>query len=133
MKATVCFDAVGGEMTGRMVKCMPKNSFVYVYGALDGAQVKSIDVISLIHMNATITGFYLPNWLENRGMVKMLSTVYKLGGLLKNELKSEIAMQCSLEEFEESVKIYASNMTKGKLILRPHAENEENEENEVEK
>ena len=39
---------------------------------------------------------------------------------MKNELKSEIAMECSLENFEESISTYHKNMTKGKVILKPH-------------
>lgn len=36
MDARVCFDAIGGQMTGRMLRSMPRSSTVYVYGALDG-------------------------------------------------------------------------------------------------
>lgn len=50
-------------MTGRILKCMPRHSTVYVYGALDGALVKNIQVKDLIYSNATVTGFFLPTWL----------------------------------------------------------------------
>lgn len=63
MKATVCFDAIGGTMTGRMLNCMPKHSIVYVYGALDGPKVNTLDVKDFIYNDATVTGFFLPNWL----------------------------------------------------------------------
>lgn len=63
MQAKVFFDAVGGEMTNRVLNCMPKSSTVYVYGILDGPQVKNIDIKHLIYNNATVTGFFLPNWL----------------------------------------------------------------------
>jgi NADPH2:quinone reductase len=63
MKATVCLDAIGGTMTGRMLNCMPKHSIVYVYGALDGPKVNTLDVKDFIYNDATVTGFFLPNWL----------------------------------------------------------------------
>ena len=50
-------------MTGRVLNCMPKNSTVYVYGILDGPQVKNIDIKNFIYNNATVTGFFLPNWM----------------------------------------------------------------------
>ena len=84
MKATVAFDAIGGEMTNRMLNCMPKSSTIYVYGILDGPQVKNIDIKHFIYNNATVTGFFLPTWLEKKGTIKMLPTLYKLGNLLKH-------------------------------------------------
>ena len=90
-------------MTGRMLSCMPKNSTIYVYGALDGAVVKNIDVKLFIYNNSTVSGFFLPNWLDGRGILKMLPTIYRLKKLLKNQLKSDISKECSLDEFESSV------------------------------
>lgn len=52
----------------------------------------------------------------------MLPTMMKLRKLLKNQLKSDIAFECSFEEFEESAKWYYKNMTKGKVILQPWGE-----------
>ena len=88
MDAKICFDAIGGEMTGRTLRCMPKNSTVYVYGILDGPVVNKIDIKNFIYDNATVKGFFLPNWLEGRGILKLLPTMYKLRKLLKSELKS---------------------------------------------
>ena len=79
-------------MTNRVLHCMPKSSTVYIYGILDGPQVKNIDIKHFIYGNATVTGFFLPNWLESKGMLKMIPKLYKLRKLLKNELKSEIAL-----------------------------------------
>jgi len=122
MNAFVCFDAIGGDMTGRMLNCMPKHSTVYVYGALDGPHVKNIDAKTFIYRNATVTGFFLPYWLEGKSFLSKIPMVMKLKKLLKNELKSEIALEFSLEDFEESAKWYIKNMTKGKVILKPHTE-----------
>ena len=128
MDAKICFDAIGGEMTGRTLRCMPKNSTVYVYGILDGPVVNKIDIKNFIYDNATVKGFFLPNWLEGRGILKLLPTMYKLRKLLKSELKSQISLQFSLEQFEDSVKWYTKNMTKGKVILNPHGDGKPKEE-----
>lgn len=83
-------------MTGRMLRCMPKESTVYVYGALDGPSVSKIDVKDFIYSNATVTGFFLPHWLEKKGVLKLIPTMLRLRKLLRNELKSDIALECSL-------------------------------------
>jgi len=44
---TTAFDAIGGEMTGRLVALLPKKSSVYVYGKL-GGDVKMLNPIDLI-------------------------------------------------------------------------------------
>ena len=41
---------------------------------------------------------------------------------MRNQLKSDISKECTLEEFEDSMKEYLSNMTKGKMIIKPHME-----------
>lgn len=63
LNATVFYDAVGGESTAKIMSCMPKNSTVYVYGALDGPSVKELPIINLIYMNITVKGLFLPVWL----------------------------------------------------------------------
>lgn len=63
MNATVFYDAVGGDLTAKIMTLMPKNSTVYVYGALDGPYVKDVHVIDLIYKNMTVKGLFLPTWL----------------------------------------------------------------------
>ena len=84
MNATICFDAIGGDMTGRMMNCMPKCSTIYVYGILGGTAVKEVDIINFIYRNSTVTGFFLPNFLEGRSIIKLLPMMMKLRKLMKN-------------------------------------------------
>ncbi len=64
MNAKVFYDAIGGEMTSKIMNHMPKNSITYVYGALDGGHVKNVNIIDLIYKNMTVKGLFLPTWLE---------------------------------------------------------------------
>ncbi len=43
MKATVCFDAVGGDTTGIIFNNMPADSIVVVYGSLSGKDIAGIN------------------------------------------------------------------------------------------
>ena len=105
-----------------MIRGMPKNSTVYIYGGLDGYTVKGIDVKSFIYSNVTVTGFFLPNWLQGKSIFKLIPTMMRVRKHLKDQLKSEISFECSLEEFEESANWYYKNMSKGKVILQPFGE-----------
>jgi NADPH:quinone reductase-like Zn-dependent oxidoreductase len=63
LHATICYDAIGGVMTGRILKCMPKKSIIYVYGLLSGESINGVDVADLLYGHKVITGLFLPNWL----------------------------------------------------------------------
>jgi len=61
---------------------MPKNSTIYVYGSLEGSNVKNLPIINLIYKNITVKGLFLPTWLEEKGILKLLPTFVKLRKLL---------------------------------------------------
>lgn len=122
LQARICYDAIGGDSTGITLKCMPKFSTLYIYGGLAGENIKSVDLADTLYNGKTITGLFLPNWLKEKGMLKMIPNFYKLRKLLLRELKSEISCECALEDFEASLKGYLSNMTKGKVIVKPYNE-----------
>lgn len=112
-----------------ILKVMPKRSILYVYGLLSGEPISNLDGGDMIYSGKTVSGLFLPNWLEEKGTIKLLPSFLKLRKLLMRELKSEISVECALEEFEASLKDYMSNMTKGKVIVKPHSEPKKVEEN----
>lgn len=133
MRATICYDAIGGTISSRILKNMPKRSALHIYGLLSGENIGNIDAGDMIYSGKTITGLFLPNWLEEKGTLKLLPAMLKLRKLLLRELKSEIALETSLEDFEESLKQYMSNMTKGKVVVKPYSEPKLKEEKLEEK
>jgi len=42
MNALICYDAIGGNATGTILKNMPKKSTLYIYGLLSGENIKDI-------------------------------------------------------------------------------------------
>lgn len=64
LDAKVCYDAIGGAATAQILKKMPKKSTIHVYGLLSGESLRDIDVGDLLYSHKTITGLFLPNWLE---------------------------------------------------------------------
>ena len=47
-KATICFEAVGGEFTGKVLSNMPNGSTSYVYGSMSGSPQINADIGDLI-------------------------------------------------------------------------------------
>ena len=82
LDAKVCYDAIGGAATAQILKKMPKKSTIHVYGLLSGESLRDIDVGDLLYSHKTITGLFLPNWLEQKGTIKLLPSFFKLRKLL---------------------------------------------------
>ena len=64
--ASVCFEAVAGELTNHISNAMPNGSTVFVYGALSGFVVNGISVGDLIFRGQTITGFWLTAYMKTQ-------------------------------------------------------------------
>jgi NADPH:quinone reductase-like Zn-dependent oxidoreductase len=107
-------------MTGKILKNMPKNSIVELYGILAyDPYLNKIDAGDTLFNNKTVKGFMLPTWLKEKSLIGKMGLIRKLQKLLKHELKSQIAQEFSLEQFKEAIEAYKSGMTKGKVLIKP--------------
>lgn len=118
LKATVGFDAVAGDLTGRVLGAMSGNARIIVYGALSGGGCL-IDPRSLIFDNKKVEGFWLSKWLRSQSTFKMLRMTRQVQRLLANDLKTEIRARLSLEEAPAGIREYAEQMTGGKILIVP--------------
>jgi NADPH2:quinone reductase len=83
--ATIAFDAIAGSMTGILIKNMPNNSIVYVYGSLEDHRLSGITADQLMFRGKEVKGFWLssgfPKLQDKAGVFKYiqenLSTVFK--------------------------------------------------------
>jgi NADPH2:quinone reductase len=118
LKATLAFDAVAGEMTGRVMQAMSKGATAIVYGALsEGACM--IDPRSLIFEGKALEGFWLSSWLRAQSAVSMLRVSGRVQKLLDNDLKTEVRARLPLEEATRGLQEYSHHMTGGKILFVP--------------
>ncbi len=116
--ATLAFDAVAGEMTGRILRAMPSGSRVLVYGALS-LQACQIDPASLVFEEKRVEGFWLSAWLRQRNLIAQLRTARQVQKLLAGELKTDIQARLPLDQAARALELYTDNMTSGKILLVP--------------
>lgn len=116
--ATVAFEAVAGELTGRVLRAMPKGGRAIVYGALsqDGCL---IDPRSLIFEDKRVEGFWLSKWLLEMNPLRRLLVAGRVQKLLASELKTEVRARLPLEQASEGLRQYTREMTGGKVIFVP--------------
>lgn len=117
LNATILFDAVGGKLPQQLLSAAPKGSKLFIYGRLsaDACEILPGD---LIFTGNQIQGFWLTNWLHEKGMLKTLLSIRKVQSLLNNELKTAISEIYSADKITEAIDYYRNNMSKGKVLLK---------------
>ncbi|RYZ81720.1 MAG: hypothetical protein EOP04_23445 [Proteobacteria bacterium] len=108
--ATISFEAVGGDLTRKILGNQPEDSICYIYGGLEGEKIKDLGVGDFIFQGKTVTGFWLgkylrKNWNEFGEIQKELETH------AKTIFKSHIQKVFKLTELEEALAYYKDNST----------------------
>jgi NADPH:quinone reductase-like Zn-dependent oxidoreductase len=116
--ATISFEAVAGEMAGRILRAQPSGSRMLIYGGLS-LKAAEIDLSSLIFEGKHVEGFWLSAWLRGKNLLGQLQVARRVQELLAGELKTEIRARLPLEKVADGLASYAADMTGGKILLVP--------------
>ena len=121
-KATIAFDAVGGELTGRVASAMPAQSRVIVYGALsnEACRVRPVD---LIFYNERLEGFWLTEWINHKSLLSHLQFGNRVQRLLHTDLQTNVQARFPLDGFADAFALYKKQRTDGKVLLIPPSGN----------
>jgi NADPH:quinone reductase-like Zn-dependent oxidoreductase len=119
--ATVAFDPVAGEMTGRVLSAMPRGSRAVVYGSLSG-QPCTVRADQFIYEGKRVEGFWTPVWAAERGLLGRAKVAFGVQKLLATDLRTEVRSCVSLERAAEAIEAYKHDMTGGKVLLAPGGE-----------
>jgi NADPH:quinone reductase-like Zn-dependent oxidoreductase len=116
--ATIAFDAVAGELSGRVLHAMPRGSRLVVYGALS-EKACAIPPGDFIFRDKTIEGFWLSTWLRKNPVYDTLRAGVAVQRGLSDEFRTEVRARLPLEAAGEGLAEYASSMTTGKILFIP--------------
>lgn len=121
LSATAAFEAIAGDMTGIVLNALPPASTVYLYGALSQSPCASIDPIEIVFHKKSLTGFFLGNWMEQRGKLGVIRAASKVQRLLiDGRIATTIQRRLTLDEAAHGMQQYVANMTDGKVLITPH-------------
>ena len=81
------FDAVAGEMTGKLLSLLPNKGTCFVYGRLSNQPCAEIQPLDLIYRRKKLEGFFLTSWITAGGLPEskssaMANSLQKLSCLL---------------------------------------------------
>ena len=123
LDARIAFDAVGGEQSGHILKSMPENSTLYLYGALGARTLSEIPAADIIFKNKVVRGFNMNEWkdrLDKDEFDELSSFLQKL--FIEGTLKTDIQANYKLADHGEALMQYIRNMSGGKVLLLPEGQ-----------
>ncbi len=123
LNALVAFDAIGGDMPARLVKAMPENSVIQVYGMLSGEAVKLEGLDA--KMKKSIRGEMfvvtkdkiMTDPVEKKRALDFIRDDVNAGGHL---FKLNVARKFHLDEFKTALEVYKKLATQGKVVFLPN-------------
>ena len=119
-KATIAFDAISGLFTAKVVAAQPRDSICYVYGCLEGVEMRGITFLEIIKDKA-IQGLYIFSYIEKLREEGVLAKLFDdVHALLPTLLSSKIQKIYKMEELEEALAFYDKNSSNGKILFKPN-------------
>jgi NADPH:quinone reductase-like Zn-dependent oxidoreductase len=114
------YDAVGGDISGTMINCMPESAELIIYGGLSGKPIAGINTLDVIFKGKVIRGFNLGQWKEEIGLEKFLEISGKLQDLIiGGVISTRIQGTFKLNQVQAALEQYIRNMSSGKILFSP--------------
>lgn len=111
-------DCVGGATGTGVVKSLATGGKAVLYGLLSGEPI-SLDPRAMISAGATVQGFWLGSWAKQQGVLKLLSRLGEVKGLLKSgAFKATITATYPLDQIAAAVTHAAKGAKGGKVLVR---------------
>lgn len=119
LNATVAFECVSGDITGRVMNALPDGSVLYLYGAMSMGPAGGINPGAVIFSGKSLKGLWLTSWLAQQGLFKLYRVTNRVVELLPTIFKSEVSREFALDEVKQALEFYQNNMSAGKVLIRP--------------
>jgi NADPH2:quinone reductase len=111
-------DCVGGELTGKVVRCLGLGGRLVLYGTLSDRSME-IPPRDLMLPSTHITGFYLGNWMAGQSPLKLLGVLRAVKRLtLEGIFHTEVGATYPLAEVAQAVAASRAPGRSGKVMLR---------------
>ncbi|MBI1313286.1 zinc-binding dehydrogenase [bacterium] len=114
----LAIDCVGGATGSAVIASLARNGRVLVFGTLSGEPL-NFSPRDLMTPGASVTGFWLGNYMESLTIPAKLSLVRTIAGLIREGvLASEVADSFPLDEVAAAVQQAEQPNHRGKVLLR---------------
>ena len=121
--ATIAFDAVAGEMTGKMLTGLLPEGVVYVYGGLSEQPSSSINISDVMFMGKRIEGLSLFLWLHKKTPAEKHAIFQEIQLAIDTVFSTEFAGHYSMAQIQAALTSYKANPSSGKVLIHPQLSN----------
>lgn len=115
--ATVAFECVAGEMTGKVLNSLPFGAEVHLFGSLSLKMISEVHPSELIFNQKSLRGFHLiHSFLRNHSLAEFERELREdfSRGLISSKFQREV----QLEDLDAALQEYGSSLSKGKLLVK---------------
>ena len=113
LMATLILDPVAGEQTHHLLDAAPNGSTALIYGFLSGSKEDNLSG----NGSKRVEGFYLPDWIAKKSLLKVFLDMQRVQRLAAHELQTTIHKRLPLSEVLQAIVLYQTNPTAGKILL----------------
>ncbi len=118
-KIRLGIDAVGGEATNRLSKCLAEGATLVNYGAMSG-EPGLIPAGTLIFRDIIMRGFWLARWFRQVNSQRQMEVFGELAAMISTgALKANIEASYKIEQAREAITAAAAGERNGKILLEP--------------
>jgi len=111
-------DCVGGEVAAEVVRCLGVGGRLIVYGTLVDRPIP-LPVRDLMMPVASVSGFYLGNWMAQQSPLKLLGVLHAVRKLtLDGTFRTDVATVLPLDRVADAVHASIAPGRTGKVLLR---------------
>jgi NADPH:quinone reductase-like Zn-dependent oxidoreductase len=114
----LAFDAVAGELTGKLLTAMPHGARVLVYGALSEAPCQ-VPPGDFIVGDKHVEGFWLSRWMKGKTFGELGRAGLAVQARLGDDFHTEVQARVPLTEAVAGIARYRAAMTEGKVLILP--------------
>lgn len=111
----VCFDAVAGDTGTHLLRLMPSQSRLIVYGGLGGDSVQ-VTVGDLLFKDKKVEGYWLSHWMRDGAAVAKAWTEVRANLDL---FRSQVRARYPLDRIHDAIADYSARMSGGKVLITP--------------
>lgn len=112
-------DAVGGTVGSAVIRSLGQGGRMLAYGTLSG-QPLTFSPRTLMTVGSSVEGFWLGNFMQQRGLLFRLGLVRRLTRLIRSGiLSTQIAGTWTLDQVATAVRAAEDSTVAGKCLLKP--------------
>lgn len=113
-------DAIAGDATGRLARCLDEGGVVVNYGMLSGSPC-AVDPHDVVFRGITLTGFWLVKFLGTMSGEERTALYRELAGhVADGDLAADVEAVYPLEEIREALGHAAREGRDGKILVTPN-------------